>query len=108
MTQTGQFTENFCRWAHKTSELNDAAWARGFYALEHRVREAARIGENIWPPSYPAFLGMCDEPPDPHGKALYKFVTPYFVVKQLESDEAKEKARIAAERELDKMKSLFE
>lgn len=99
MTPKGGFTENALFWARKTEGLSDEEWRRAFEQVEHRVKDAARIGEKCYPPSYAAFLAYSKPASRAHK---------HFKPLALPSDEAKEKARIAAERELDKMKSLFE
>jgi hypothetical protein len=107
----GQYERNFLFWCEKLAGLTDEQWARGFERVEFSVREAARQGNEAWPPSYAAFLGYCDEPDkpdDPHKKALHQFVTPYWKVKQLEDQTKKERAKETAETELGKLKSLFE
>lgn len=58
----GKFNPRFLLWCLKTAHLTDEDWARGFREVEFRVREAARMGDEIWAPSYAAFLGYCEKP----------------------------------------------
>lgn len=60
--ENGQLTPNFLLWCRKTEHLKGPDWVRGFEQLEWRVREAGRLGEEEWPPSYAAFVGYCEPP----------------------------------------------
>jgi len=104
----GRPSDNFLFWCQKTDALTAEQWRRGFQVLEQKVREAARQGEDMWPPSYAAFLGMCDEPEGQHKKALHQFVTPYFVANSLEDLSKKEEAQKLGEQTLDTLKTLFD
>lgn len=67
----GQYASRFLLWCRKTAHLTDEQWARGFRTLEQRVREAGRQGDVIWPPSYAAFLGFCEEAPKARGHRYF-------------------------------------
>lgn len=91
---------------HKESDPNEAAkrrFAKGMEFVEHEVMEAARLGEKkeVWPPSYAKFMGFCQIGSE---EAAHKKFEPL----KLPDKTAQEKAKVAGERELDKLKSLFE
>ncbi len=57
----GQLTQNFLMLCRKTEELTNEQWRRGFDQLEKRVSDAARQGDESWPPTYAEFVGLCQE-----------------------------------------------
>lgn len=63
--------------------------------------EAARVGDTEWPPSYAAFLGMCEEP---KVKALHK----PFPKLQLPDKTARERSQAVGSSTLDSLKSMFD
>lgn len=97
----GQYSPEFLLWCRKLESLSDEQYQRGFYMLEHKVREAARLGEDEWPPSYAGFLGYCERP---HGAIAHR----RFTQAQLPDKTAQEKARKAGAEELDKLKGMFD
>lgn len=101
LNENGDLSENFVFWCKKTEDLSNEAWRRGFDRLEFQVRDSARQGDEAWPPSYAAFLGMCDEP---EVKALHK----PFARRALPDKGAEERARKAGETELSRMLNLFD
>ncbi|MEW5248896.1 hypothetical protein [Microbulbifer discodermiae] len=94
------YSPNFLLWAQKTAHLNDAAWKRGFDRLEFMVREAGRQGDEVWPPSYAAFLGMCEKP---HGEMAHKLFKPL----ALPDKAAQERSRSIGSKTLGDLKSMF-
>lgn len=109
--RSGEYEKNFLFWCEKLAGMTDEQWRRGFAQLEFMVRDAARQGEDMWPPSYAAFLGMCDGPKeqeDPRKKALHKFVTPYFKVEALEDKTAIERSQAIGSSTLESLKSMFD
>lgn len=83
----GRYSPEFLLWCRKLHRLSDADYQRGFYMLEHRVREAAMLGEEEWPPSYAGFLGLCERH---HEAVAHK---PFRRDRALEDHAAKERRR---------------
>lgn len=98
--KNGQYTQEFLLWCRKLEGLTDEQYQRGFYQLEFLVREAAKLGDEAWPPSYAGFLGYCETP---HGEISHKL----FPKLALPDKTAQERAKKAGEAELEKMKGLF-
>lgn len=60
--ENGRYSPEFLLWCRKLEGLSDEEYQRGFHMLEHKVREAARQGDEEWPPSYAGFIGLCEKP----------------------------------------------
>ena len=48
--------------------MTDDEWARGVNALEVRVADEAAKGEQMWPPTYAEFVGICKPPTKAEGE----------------------------------------
>lgn len=99
--QNGKYTQEFLLWCRKLDGLSDEAYQRGFWMLEHKVKEAARMGEEEWPPSYAGFLGMCERP---HGEMAQRYFSP----PALEDKTKKERDREVGKREAKKLLEQFD
>lgn len=98
--ENGHYSNEFLLWCRKLEGISDEQYQRAFQQLEWRVREAKRIGDEEWPPSYAGFLGLCDKP---HGEMAHKV----FTQPQLPDKAAQERSKQAGESALSDMKSLF-
>lgn len=98
--ENGHYSPEFLLWCRKLEQLTDAEYQRGFMQLEFLVREAARQGDELWPPSYAGFLGYCEKP---HSEQAHR----YFSQQALPDTTAQERAKAAGNREIRKMRALF-
>lgn len=59
----GQYSTKFKLWCKKLheAEITVEDVARGIKHLEESIRDSVRAGNEIWPPSYAAFIGHCDK-----------------------------------------------
>ena len=59
--QTQRYTTNFLLWCEKTDPLTDEEFALGLKLCEWEKIEHERLaqGNELWPPSYPGFIGKC-------------------------------------------------
>lgn len=97
----GKPSENFLFWCRKTAHMTDAQWRRGMDHVENSVRESARQGDEVWPPSYAAFLGMCDPRP---GSKMYRPFEPL----KLPDKTAQERAIAQGEKTISDLKAMFD
>jgi len=89
-------------WCRKTEDLSDDDWRRGFDRLEHDVRESGKLGEQAWPPTYAAFVGMCEPPV---GQQAHKY---FDRSTGLEDLTAKEKRQTQGHAECQKILGIFD
>lgn len=94
--ENGRYSPEFLLWCRKLEGLSDAAYQRGFNQIEFLVKEAARQGDEMWPPSYAGFLGYCEEAPR---SAMYKHFPPIGI----EDKTKREKDREIGKREAKKL-----
>jgi len=95
-------TDNFTLWCKKLNHLTDEEFKRGVDQVEYNIREAAKFADDIWPPSYAAFLGYCEKP---HGHQAYKSFKP---VPRITDKNMINRRKKAGRLELGKMRSMFE
>ena len=98
--EKNSYTANFLLWCRKLEHLSDEDFKRGFDQIEYLVRDAARQGDEIWPPSYAGFIGYCERP---FGAKAHK----PFKQLALQDKTAVEAARAEGKKQLDHLKSLF-
>mgnify|MGYP000442255477 CR=1 FL=1 len=98
--ENGKYSEGFLLWCRKTERLSDDAWKRGFEIVEFNVKDAAKSGDEYWPPSYAAFLGYCEPPV---GSIAHR----YFPRLGIPDKTSQERSKAAGSKELEKMKSMF-
>ena len=98
--ENGAYSPTFLLWCRKTEHLTDEAWKHAFHQLEYEVKEASRMGEEIWPPSYAGFIGKSERA---HGELAHKYFPPI----GLPDKTAQERAKAAGEKEMRKLRSLF-
>jgi hypothetical protein len=99
--ENGTYSRGFLLWCRKLEHLTDDDFRRGFEQIEFLVKEAARQGDEIWPPSYAGFLGYCEKP---HGTQAHK----YFPRTGLPDKTAREREREIGRNEVKKLQSMFE
>jgi len=58
----GIHTNNFLRWCGELSHFTDKDWTRAYKRIEGDIKEAARMGEDIWPPSSVAVVAYAEPP----------------------------------------------
>lgn len=100
--ENGRYSPEFLLWCRKLQGLSDEEYQRGFTMLEARVREAATLGEEEWPPSYAGFMGLCEKP---FGSMAHK---PFDKSRALEDQTTKEKRRELGIRECQNLLSMFD
>lgn len=100
-TEAGHFAPNFLFWCKRTEHLNDEQWRRGFDQLEYLVRDAARCGDEAWPPSYAEFTMYCEKP---SGSQAHR----YFARSLPEPESMKEKRHKQAKHYIERLKNIFE
>lgn len=98
--ENGAYSTAFILWCRKTEGLTDEAWQRGFNQIEFLVKEAARQGEEAWPPSYAGFIGYCERA---HGELAHK----YFPQLGLEDKTKRERDLEIRKSELKKIQDLL-
>ena len=62
LNEGGQYAENFIRWAEELKGFDDDCWKRAYKRIEYDIRDAAKMGEDIWPPSSVAVLAYAEPP----------------------------------------------
>ena len=98
----GNYSDGFLLWCRKTESLTHDEWRRGFDVLEQEIREAERSGDNLWPPSYPAFIEKCQS------RINAKMYKVFPATLQLEDKTTKEKRKEQGRQECQKLLSMFE
>jgi len=62
LNEKDEYTENFKRWCGELGHFTDKHWQRSYKRIEGDIKEAARMGDDIWPPSSVAVVAY-GEPP---------------------------------------------
>lgn len=99
--QDGAYTSTFLLWARKLYGLTTQDIARGFEILERRAKTAGANGEEMWPPSYAEFAGMCEEARPIAAHKVFPRSLP-------EPENLKSKRKKAGEHELAKLRAMFD
>lgn len=95
------YSETFRQWCRKLQTLNAKQFKAGIELLEYRQGQAYNLGEEMWPPSYAQFKAMCLEG---YGTQCHR----RFTFQALPDITSRERAQKAGERELDKMREMFD
>ena len=62
LNEKEEYTENFKRWCEELKHFNDAEWKRAYKRIEHDISMAAKMGDDIWPPSSVAVIAYSEPP----------------------------------------------
>lgn len=81
-------------------DLTDEQWRRGVDRIQNNIREAAKIGDESWPPNYEEFVTYATE----NRNASHKVFTPCLP----ESEEAKAERKAKGRERMATIKSLFD
>ena len=101
----GNVSDTFILWCQKLEGLSEDDLKRGLYALEARQSRMYADGQEMWPPSYAEFIGLCKEPPKEDSCAAHK---PFSNTLAIEDETAKKKRFELGEKECGKILSLFD
>ena len=55
-------SENFLSWCEELQDFGDKEWGRVFERIKGDIKDAAKTGEDIWPPSSVAVLAYAEPP----------------------------------------------
>mgnify|MGYP003646112776 CR=1 FL=1 len=56
------YNNNFLRWCKELEHFTGKDWSRAYKRIESDVKEAARMGKDIWPPSSLAVVAYSEPP----------------------------------------------
>ena len=56
------YNNNFLRWCKELEHFDNKDWSRAFKRIQSDVKEAARMGQDIWPPSSLAVVAYAEPP----------------------------------------------
>jgi hypothetical protein len=62
LNEKEEYTDNFKRWCDELKHFSDKEWKRSYNRIEHDISAAAKIGDDIWPPSSVAVLAYSEPP----------------------------------------------
>lgn len=99
--ENGSPSTAYLLWCRKLENLSEDDFARGFKQIEFLVKEAARQGDELWPPSYAGFIGYCEKP---HGEIAYR----YFPRLGLTNKTKRERDRIIALEKIKEIRSILD
>lgn len=102
LNEKNYYTENFKRWCGELSHFTDKHWKRSYNRIEGDIKEAARMGEDIWPPSSVAVVAY-SEP-----AICSKMYKNFDREKAIEDISAKEKRKELGIAECQKLLRLFD
>lgn len=102
LNEKDEYTNNFKRWAEELKNFNDKDWSRAYQRIEHDIKEAARMGDDIWPPSSIAVVAYAEPP---ICSQMYKA---FDRTTALEDITAKEKRIELGKAECEKLLNLFD
>jgi hypothetical protein len=60
--KNGEYTNNFKRWCDELGHFTDQHWKRSYGRIEGDIKAAAKMGEDIWPPSSVAVIAYSEPP----------------------------------------------
>lgn len=66
----GEITESFYLWCRKLDGLSKKQIAFGIGQIEAKAAEVYQTGEELWPPSYAEFIGLCNQH---HGTQAHRY-----------------------------------
>lgn len=90
----------FARWCQELKHFTPKEWGRAYARIESDVKQAARQGDDLWPPSSVAVIAY-SEPPVNSG--MYRRFKPLGI----EDKTAKEKRKELGRKEISKIKALL-
>lgn len=93
----GIHSQTFQLWCKKLHGLTEQEFAYGMKKLEERATALFQQGEEMWPPSYAEFIGLCSEPKT---CPAHKYFEP---TKKLEDKTAREKRRQLGQEQCSKL-----
>ena len=102
LNEKDEYSDNFKRWCGELSHFTDKHWQRSYKRIEGDIKEAARMGDDIWPPSSVAVVAYADPP------MCSKMYKPFDRSTALEDITAKEKRLELGMSECDKLLKLFD
>ena len=63
------YTDTFNRWCKELEHFTSGDWKRAYNRIEGDIKHAAKMGEQIWPPSSLEVIAFAEPP---CGSAMYK------------------------------------
>jgi len=100
--KNGEHTNNFKRWCSELEHFTGKHWKRAYRRIEGDIKDAAKMGEDIWPPCSVAVVAYAEPP---ICSQMYK---PFDRAIGIEDKTAKEKRKKKGVEECAGMLSMFD
>lgn len=100
LDQTHDNIYGFRVWFDTVKDLTDDQWRQGVDRIERNVREAARLGDDSWPPSYEEFIA--------YATATKSGAYKVFEARLPESKEAKEERKARGRERIGTLRAIFD
>lgn len=94
------YTETFQRWCKELGHFTDKDWKRAYNRIESDIKHAAKLGENIWPPSTLEVIAYAEPLP-----GMYKSFDRSTAI---EDKTTKEKLREMGKEQCSKLLNMFD
>ena len=97
-----QLSENFLAWCEELQHFGEKEWGRVFERIKGDIIEAAKMGEDIWPPASLAVIAYAEPA---QGSAMYKAFDSSVAI---EDETAKARRYEAGVEETSKLLKMFD